>query len=187
MGANLGQGYAWFSRYYKGGNVDFEMFEPNPYCLAELEKLSVVKSGKVTLHGVGVGASAGSFKFYGLDDSEGGKYSQGGSIVEAHNSDSYVPSNDSALDVEVINFSEYLSNKSQSYEKIVVKMDIEGAEVDLLEKMIADSSINLINILYVEFHSQYQAANKFEITKRREDEIIHKLNKISGFHLRLWH
>ena len=187
LGANLGQGYAWFSKYYKGDNVDFEMFEPNPNCLAELGKLSVVRSGKVRLHGVGVGASAGSFKFYGLDDSEGGKYSQGGSIVEAHNSDSYVPSNDSAIDVEVIDFSEYLSKKAESYEKIVVKMDIEGAEVELLEKMIAEGSIKLINILYVEFHSQFQAASTFEITKHREDEIVHKLKKINGFHFRLWH
>lgn len=187
LGANIGQGYAWFSKYYRGGSVDFEMFEPNPYCLAELEKLSVVQSGEVKLHGVGVGASAGSFKFYGLGDSEGGKQSQGGSIVESHNLDRYLVSNDSAIEVEVIDFSEYLSKKSEDYEKIVVKMDIEGAEVDLLEKMIADGSIHLINILYVEFHSQFQPKNTYEITKRRENEITHELRKISGFRLRLWH
>jgi len=32
LGANLGQGFRWFSRYYNSSNIDFELFEPNPFC-----------------------------------------------------------------------------------------------------------------------------------------------------------
>jgi hypothetical protein len=78
LGANLGQGYSWFSKYFNTRNFKFELFEPNPNCHKTLEMLPSVKDGKVKLHQVGVGAQAGSFKFYGLASSEGGDTSQGG-------------------------------------------------------------------------------------------------------------
>ena len=187
LGANLGQGYSWFSNHFDGDNIKFELFEPNPYCLTELKRLADVKNGKVKLHGVAVGPQAGNFKFYGLAENEGGKYSEGGSILETHASAWYEASSDLAIDVEVIDFSKYLHEKSKNYETILVKMDVEGAEVELLEKMIKDFSIDLIDYLYVEFHSQFLEEENSKITKQREENIIKELKKKKDFNLRIWH
>ena len=37
LGANIDQGYTWFSKFFKGENIDFELFEPNPYCYKKLK------------------------------------------------------------------------------------------------------------------------------------------------------
>ena len=67
-------------------------------------------------------------------------------------------------------------------------MDIEGAEVEILEKLISTKIANLIDILYVEFHSQYQVKSEHSrILKVREKKIIKSLKKFKNLHLRLWH
>ena len=81
----------------------------------------------------------------------------------------YPKNQEPVINVKIINFSEYLQQKSKEFETIVVKMDIEGAEVDLLEKMIDNNTIKLINYLYVEFHSQYQEFPKSIITKKQKN------------------
>lgn len=54
--------------------------------------------------------------------------------------------------VETIDFPEFVKQFSpDSY--IILKMDIEGSEFAILEKMIADHSINYIKELYIEFHA----------------------------------
>ena len=186
LGANLGQGYSWFSKHFNSANIYFELFEPNPNCYEHLMQIPTVRSGSVKVHNVGVGATSGKFKFYGLAEDEGGKVSQGGSIVRDHNS-WYSASVKESMDVEIIRFSEYLIEKSKSYKKIIVKMDIEGAEVELLEAMIADKSIDLIDLLYVEFHSPFQEKGMSKITRKREDEIVRQLKLNDKVKLRIWH
>lgn len=187
LGSNLGQGYRWFRRYFRAPNVAFELFEPNPNCLKELEKLDDVSKAKVKLYPWGVGMSEGWFDFYGLHEDEGGKYSQGGSLVKDHNSDRYEPSEQATIKVKVINFSSYLKDKSTEFDKIIVKMDIEGAEVELLEGLLRENTINLIDTLYVEFHSQYQIEELAASTKTREDNILRDLSNETHVNVRIWH
>ncbi len=187
LGANIGQGYAWFKRYFNLSNVVFELFEPNPFCANVLQSLPDVKSGITTLHRCGVGVIDGTFDFFGLNDDEGGKYSEGGSIVKAHNSAWYEASDAKSIKVKIINFSKYLENKKLNFDKIIVKMDIEGAEIELLEHLISTGSIALINILYIEFHSEYQSPDASRITKQREDIILEALSGISTLKVRIWH
>ncbi len=187
LGANLGQGYSWFKQYFCASNISFELFEPNPNCLEHLKKLDDVVNGKTKLHPVGVGVSDGSFDFYGLRNDEGGKYSQGGSIVKEHNSSWYDASKDNLIKVKIINFSSYLKEKSNEFDRIIVKMDIEGAEVELLEGLIKEKTINIIDILYVEFHSQYQIKDKAIATKRREEKILKDLSSGTTVSVRIWH
>ena len=185
LGANLGQSYSWFKKYFNTSNISFELFEPNPNCVKKLEQIDDVVAGKVTLHPVGVGVEEGTFDFYGLDDSEGGEYSQGGSIVQEHNSESYTSSKDRAIKVKVINFSSYLESQSAKFDKIIVKMDIEGAEVELLETLLEKNTANLISILYVEFHAQYQSEEHSLSTKKREDKIMKRLSNDTNVNVRM--
>ena len=186
LGVNLGQAYKFFKKYFNASNISFELFEPNPNCLEHLKKLDDVMSGKTKLHPVGVGVSDGLFEFYGLCDDEGGKYSQGGSIVKEHNSKYYKNSPSKGIKVNIIKFSSYLINKSKEFDKIIVKMDIEGAEVDLLESLIKEKTINLIYTLYVEFHSHYQRDDMFASIKRREEKILYDLSNRTSVNVRIW-
>lgn len=187
LGSNLGQGYNWFKKYYDHLNIKFELFEPNPYCCEELEKIPEVKSGKVRLNNFGVGINSGSYNLYGLDSNEGGKFAQGGSIVKEHNSDLYEVIENNAIKVNLIDFSNYLASTSCKFEKIIVKMDIEGAEVELLEHLIKEGTINHISILYVEFHSHYQILSQSKITRKRERKIIKLLSQRDNLKVRIWH
>lgn len=56
------------------------------------------------------------------------------------------------IEVECINFSNWINNNFSEKDKITLKLDIEGAEFDVLSSMIEDKSINKIENLYVEFH-----------------------------------
>ena len=187
LGANLGQSYKLFRKYFKFKNVKFELFEPNPFCCNELKKLPEIVSGKVKLYNSGAGLKSGHTNFYGLNDNEGGKFSQGGSIVEHHNSHWYKSTKSKSIRVNIINFSNYLISKSKKFNRILVKMDIEGAEVSLLENLISKGTIKKIDVLYLEFHSKYQKSRLSKKTRIRELKILDKLKNINKLKLRLWH
>jgi len=54
--------------------------------------------------------------------------------------------------VPCFDFSAWLMRTFSLHDHVTVKMDIEGAEYDLLEKMMADRSILLVNELICEWH-----------------------------------
>ena len=51
-------------------------------------------------------------------------------LVVNHNANAYITSRDKSIKVKVINFASYLESKSAEFDKNIVKMDIEGAEVN---------------------------------------------------------
>jgi hypothetical protein len=107
--------------------------------------------------------------------------------VQEHNSSLCTAKKNKAIKVRVINFSSYLESKSAQFDKIIVKMDIEGAEVELLEALLKQKTANLISILYVEFHSQYQSEEQSLSTKKREDKILKDLSNDTNVNVRIWH
>jgi len=54
--------------------------------------------------------------------------------------------------IPCIDFSKWIKNTFQPDDNIIVKMNIEGAEYDILEKMIADDTLKYIKKLFVQFH-----------------------------------
>jgi len=54
--------------------------------------------------------------------------------------------------VPSIDFSKWILDSFRKDDFIILKMDIEGAEYDVLNKMIQDGSMSYIDALYVEFH-----------------------------------
>jgi FkbM family methyltransferase len=58
-----------------------------------------------------------------------------------------------SVEILCIDLSGFILENFSPNDFIVVKMDIEGAEYEVLRKMIDDKSLNYINDLYVEFHS----------------------------------
>jgi FkbM family methyltransferase len=186
LGANIGQSYLWFSKHFKK-NIKFELFEPNPNCFKKLKYLSDIKKN-FSIINFGVGAEAGIFKFYGSLESDGNNFQQSGSNAKDYvqNVPFYKNSNSKVIDVKIINFSNYLTKQSKKFDKIFVKMDIEGSEVDLLESLIKNNTINFIDVLYIEFHSQYMHGALAQITKSREKKIIKYIKSNTNIGLRLW-
>ncbi|MDQ1015788.1 FkbM family methyltransferase [Streptomyces afghaniensis] len=58
----------------------------------------------------------------------------------------------SPIPVPATDFSSWLRRTVTADDHVVVKMDIEGAEYPVLTKLLADETINLISVLYIEWH-----------------------------------
>lgn len=156
LGSNVGQGFKFLYKNFNAKNVYFELFEPNPNCKKHLLMIPQIRKNlgkKIFIKNFGVygGRRDKKLKFYNFDKNSKNNPTQDGSFV---NGNRFVRN---VHKVKVINFSDYLSKKLNYYKnnevKILVKMDIEGSEILLLKDMIKRKTINLINILYVEFHS----------------------------------
>ena len=57
-----------------------------------------------------------------------------------------------AITVEAIDFSDWLAVNFSKDDYIIVKMDIEGAEYDILKKMFREGTIAYVNEFWVEWH-----------------------------------
>lgn len=76
------------------------------------------------------------------------------------------------LTVDCIDLSAFISQVSRQYSNIILKLDVEGAEYDVLEKMLEDRTVRHIDKLYCEFHW-----NKVNIPKERHDRLINQLQE----------
>ena len=160
-GSKIGQGFQFFSRYYKLENFDYILFEPNPNCFEILRKnLKKFESEKIELREQAVGVANSKVDFYGLEDSQGGQLSVGGTTLSVHNSKYFTRSNESDLQVDSISFSSLLLKVSEEYECIIVKFDIEGGEYPILEDLREKKLFDKIETLFVEFHSQYMSRDE---------------------------
>lgn len=61
---------------------------------------------------------------------------------------------DKPIHVQTIDFSQWILDTFKQNDYIVCKMNIEGAEYDVLEKMIQDKSLQYIDKLYVAWHNK---------------------------------
>lgn len=88
--------------------------------------------------------------------------------------------NECNLKVKCFNFSKWLRDNFDMQDYIVLKMDIEGSEYSVIPKMIEDSTINFIDIIYLEWH----AGRYGDIKYKKAVEITKELQKIEGLTIR---
>ncbi|MFD1508890.1 FkbM family methyltransferase [Lacimonas salitolerans] len=142
-------------------------FEPDPYAFSQLSA-RVGQFDNVTLHNAAVGSHAGTVKLQratGFDDDparnsvkstiiEGGRSTDGGETV----------------DVEMIDFPAFVRALLAEHGKIAfLKMDIEGAELDLMETMFAADMFEDIRLTVVETHEKKFKELRPRYAKLRED------------------
>ena len=185
LGANLGQAYNLLKKSFNGKNTTFHLFEPNPNCIAYLNKELDVDNSLLKIYSKAAGIFDGKTKLFGLGVNEGGLFSQGASIIQKHNSTAYSNEEEQAQEVEVTDFNKYFQDAKDNFDGIVLKMDVEGAELDLLENLITADLIKYVDVLYVEFHSQYRCDDVADTVKERELRIIHQLKKLDMI-FRIW-
>lgn len=174
-GSNLGQGYSFFSKYFSPDKYDYIFIEPNPSCMRVIKKkFNQIRSAKFLEKAIWIKEE--KLSFFGLVEDHRGNTSQGGSVLNNHNSSMYASDENRAIYVDAFSFSDFLSEIGKDYNTIIVKMDIESAEYDVLRDLIDKKTISLIDHLFVEFHSQYFEAAEQPIYRQLEKGLIHKIN-----------
>lgn len=138
-------------------------FEPDPYAFAQLGK-RVKGQDNVILHNAAVGVTAGSVRL--MRAANFGDNPRGGSvkstiIAGGRNIDE---ADDAKIDVELISLPDMIRAEAAKAggEITFLKMDIEGAELDLLEHMQDQKLFDLVRLTVAETHE-----NKFRDLRPR--------------------
>ncbi|MCF7993661.1 MAG: FkbM family methyltransferase [Chromatiaceae bacterium] len=76
------------------------------------------------------------------------------------------------IKVECIDLAEFIAQSAQTYDKLILKLDVEGAEYDILDKLIEQDLLRHVSKLHCEFHWQ-----KCGIPQHRHDAIVAKVEE----------
>jgi len=147
---------------------DFEIFsfEPNLAFKEDLEKLGVevIYKGVSTVDGTATFYQVAEDKYGSTDRRTGaGTLNQ---QKAAWNLQSGHRANEEII-IETIDFSQWIKKNFAKKDFIILKMDIEGAEYDVLQKMIDDGTMNYIDEIMIEFHQE-----KCDVSKEVHDRIV---------------
>lgn len=186
LGAHVGKTFRLFYWVCSTKRTHFHLFEPNPHCFDILRNKIDKLSGNIRLFKEAAYVSDGIIEFYGLGEDEGGKFSQGGSVLKNHNSHAYDAKKINSIKVKSIDFSVYLKEQLLNYDSIIIKMDIEGSEVPVLEDLIKKKLISNIDMLLVEFHGDY-LNEKMKNEVLEKEKYIHEMLELSNVNFVKWH
>ena len=184
-GSNVGQGFRFFSQHYSPDRYDYILIEPNPNCLPHLKKLGLVGDAHIEILAKAASTEDGRAKLFGPPADQRDPTHEGFSIVADHNTALYQAEEFEEGLVETISLSNLIASKHAIYDVIVMKMDVEGAEYDILQDMIAKGAHRKLGAIYVEFHSQYMTGNS-RIEKRRAEQRIEQTFETARSTFRRW-
>lgn len=173
-GSNIGQGYTYFSRYYKRDHFDYILVEPNVQCFPYLEAL---RSDKVSVEIIRKAASTkdGFARLFGPPSGAGDPTYQGRSIVAEHNGSLYDNADSATEVVETFSLSQLIQEKTKLYDLIALKMDVEGAEYAILEDILETGAHRELFAAYLEFHSLYTRQLERAAMRALEEKIKRSL------------
>lgn len=182
-GANTGK---VFETFYKS-RQDFEcyLFEPQPELSEPLTALIEKYQGKdISLIKKAVWIKDEKLKFY-LATQWGENYKGGSSLLEGHAEKISQLDYETPVEVEGIDFTKWFEETVQPSEEdyVMMKMDIEGAEYEVLEKMIAKDLMKYVSELIIEFHFHMNDT----ISAERHQKLEKALRNQKGLKLTIWH
>lgn len=162
-GANVGEITAILAE--TGATV--HAFEPDPYCFGELTKrFGGVEN--VTLHNAAVGTSEGVVRLMRATNFD--ENPRGASVKSTIISGGRKINEDDLIDVKLMNLPAFIKEETKNGEEIAfLKMDIEGAELDLLEHMQATKLFDVIRLTVAETHEHKFKELRPRFAKLRAD------------------
>ena len=171
-GANIGK----ITDYFIKRGADVIAFEPNSIAFTHLkEKFNNIPNVRIINKGVAGRSFVGKTKLFMHQESKKNPllYSTGSSIVKDKNN---VNQNDFQI-IEIINLAQFIKDLDKPIK--LLKIDIEGAEIDLLNDLIDKHIIQDIPYVIVETHekkipSLLEPTNKLK--KRILDENLSNIN-----------
>ncbi len=160
-GAHIGQSIELFLNSNIENKQDYEIysFEAHPLNFEKL-KQKYRKNQNINLYNLCVWIKNNDIKFY---EKKKFNYNQGNSIIKTKKG----LNTKKPLIVQGIDFSSFISDNFSKNDYIILKMDIEGAEYEVLDKMILDRTIEYIDLLLVEFHN-----NKVGFHRKNDERIL---------------
>ena len=166
-GSNLGQGYEDLKQKL-GINSDWKifMFEPNHSCYKKLILKYQNKNFKIFNKAV-----HSSNEIVRLFIPKNDEYSVSSTVYNEFHNSKYNQVWDNYTEVESTDLIELITSLDFS-DDIFLKLDIEGSEYDLLEKLIQNNILVKIKKLYVEFHNQYvseKILEQYNLDLRKQD------------------
>lgn len=146
-------------------------WEANPYTYEHFLKIERFRHLDITVYHAAVSNEEGTIKFnvQSSSDRNGGS-SRSGTGSSIMSLDEWkCKGGDFVEEVEVprINLSEWMLLNLKPEDYVILKMDIEGAEYDVLEKIISADALNLIDRVYIEWHSHmFSNPEKYKIREQ---------------------
>ena len=134
--------------------AEVHSYEPDPYAFGVLSSV-YSKVPNVTLHNAAVGTKAGTIQLMRADNFE--KNPKGASVKSTVvTGGRRIDENEgNAIDVELIDLPGTIRSMVQEHGEIAfLKMDIEGAELELLETMLAEDLFENIRLTVAETHEK---------------------------------
>ena len=154
-GANVGE----FTKLFLDKGFKVHAFEPDTIALKELKK-KCETSKELKLYEAAVGLKNERQKLYRYRKfDESNPYSTQGSSLLNYRSGKNKP----FIEIKVIDFIEYL--KQQTDNISLLKMDIEGIEIDILNKIIDEGLHKKIKFIFVETHERFSHSLGVETAK----------------------
>ncbi|MDZ4657488.1 MAG: FkbM family methyltransferase [Bythopirellula sp.] len=169
-GANLGV----FTRHLAAGGAEVHAFEPDPYTFSRLQE-NTREFANVHCYNQAVGVGAGRVKLFRTPNFAANP--DAASISSSLCAEKLNVDTSNFVEVEQIDFVEFLRSLRKPVR--LLKMDIEGAEVSLLEHMLSTGAVNLCEQVFVETHED-RIPNLAERTKHirfhAAEKFPHKLH-----------
>lgn len=141
------------SELYQLANWEIHVFEPHPELFLEIPKHDEIK-----YYQKGVWSQDCTKDFYIPE-----KPNQSSSLVKEKRT-GFLNKN-APIKVDCIDFSNWLKNNVTREDFVIVKMDIEGTEYNVLNKILVDRTHRLINVLLIEYH-HHKMENKEQWLQR---------------------
>lgn len=139
-------------RIQRGLETEFFAFEPQPELVSCVEEVRLKYPGTpIRFFNKAVWVRDGTMEFY-LATEWGPNHKGGSTLLAGHVKNASKVDYSRPVVVECIDFSQWIRRNFSRRDHLVVKMDIEGAEYPVLEKMVADGTIDYVTELIVEFH-----------------------------------
>lgn len=159
-GANVGH----ISKLFASTGATVISFEPDPIAFKELSERCGTKKN-VTLIQKGVWDKNTSIQLFAHKESSGNEasYTVGSSIV----AEKINVSTDKGQSIEVIDLVEFMQQQNRKID--LVKLDVEGAEIEILQRILATSSWNLFDRMYVETHETKIPSQAEPLQKIKEE------------------
>lgn len=145
-GANIGE----ITNILAKTGADVHAFEPDPYCFERLVK-RFNNIENVTLYNVAVGVKDGVIPL--MRASNFSENPRGASVKSTMISGGRKIDEENTIDVTLMDLPAFITEKTKHGSEIAfLKMDIEGAELDLLEHMQAAGQFEVIRLTVAETH-----------------------------------
>jgi FkbM family methyltransferase len=154
-GTHFGQGLDEISNILGVDNTwEIHSWEANPYTFEKFNKRHY--PANFHFYNAAISNTDGIIKL-NVETVEAGDYGQGSSIVEKNKWINPMHKGEFLKTVEVscVDLSTWVNTHCSQDDFVAIKLDIEGAEYDVLEKMIADGTAYMVDHFFIEWHARF--------------------------------